>query len=48
MDEGDCGEEGYFIYLVVNSDGEEECYYSAPESPLGSEDDGKSLKILTT
>ena len=42
VDEGGCGEEGGFVYLVVNSDGEEECYYSAPESPLGSEDDGKS------
>ena len=38
MDEGGCGEEGDFVSLVVNSDGEEDCYYSAPESPLGSED----------
>ena len=45
VDEGDCGEEGDFVYLVVNSDGEEECYYSAPESPLGPEDDGKSRKF---
>ena len=30
------GEDGGFTYLVVNSDGEEECYYSAPESPPGT------------
>ena len=46
-DSGECGEEGReeggFAYLVVNSDGEEECYYSAPESPSLSEDDGKRL-----
>ena len=42
VDEGDYEEEGDFINLIVNSDREEECYYSAPESPLGSEDDGKS------
>ena len=28
---------GSYAYIVVNSDGEEEVYYSAPESPLGSE-----------
>ncbi len=27
------------VYFVVNSEGEEEAYYSAPESPLGSEDE---------
>ena len=27
---------GEFAYLVVNSEGEEEWYYSAPESPLDS------------
>ena len=39
------GEDGGFAYLVVNSDGEEECYYSAPESPPVSEDDGKNISI---
>ena len=39
------GEEGGFAYLVVNSDGEEECYYSAPESPPVSEGDGKNISI---
>ena len=34
---GGGGSEGKFAYLVVNSEGEEECYYSAPESPLDSE-----------
>ena len=28
-----------YAYIYVNSDGEEEIYYSAPESPLTSEDD---------
>ena len=30
---------GSYAYIVVNSDGEEEVYYSAPESPLRSDDD---------
>ena len=30
---------GSYAYIVVNSDGEEEVYYSAPESPLSSEDE---------
>ena len=29
-----------YAYIFVNSDGEEEVYYSAPESPLTSDDDG--------
>ena len=29
-----------YAYIFVNSDGEEEVYYSAPESPLASDDDG--------
>ena len=41
-DEEGSGDADTFAYLVVNSEGEEECYYSAPESPLDSEDDGKS------
>ena len=28
-----------YAYILVNSDGEEEIYYSAPESPLTSDDD---------
>lgn len=30
---------GEYAYIYVNSDGEEEVYYSAPESPLTSEDE---------
>ena len=29
-----------YAYIFVNSDGEEEIYYSAPESPLTSDDEG--------
>lgn len=39
--EGECAEQegsGY-AYLVVNSEGEEEWYYSAPESPVESGDE---------
>ena len=32
------GESADYAYVYVNSDGEEEVYYSAPESPLTSED----------
>ena len=32
-----------YAYIYVNSDGEEEIYYSAPESPLTSEDDTSTL-----
>ena len=39
------GEKVFFAYLVVNSDGEEDCYYSAPESPPVSEGDGKNISI---
>ena len=31
-----------YAYIYVNSDGDEEVYYSAPESPLTSEDDDSS------
>ena len=31
-----------YAYIYVNSDGEEEVYYSAPESPLTSESDDES------
>ena len=34
-------EDEEYAYLVINSEGEEECYYSAPESPLDS--DGQYL-----
>lgn len=32
-----------FAYVVVNSEGEEEAYYSAPESPVSSEDETTSF-----
>ena len=31
-----------YAYIYVNSDGDEEVYYSAPESPLTSESDDES------
>lgn len=34
-----------YAYVYVNSDGEEEMYYSAPESPLTSEDDDQLTTI---
>ena len=37
------GEEGVAGYLVTNSDGEEELYYSAPQSPLTSDDDTATI-----
>ena len=37
------GEEGVAGYLVTNSDGEEELYYSAPQSPLISDDDTATI-----
>ena len=37
------GEEGVAGYLVTNSDGEEELYYSAPQSPLISDDDDDAV-----
>ena len=44
------GDEEYnYTVVVVNSDGEEEVYYSAPESPVFSDDDNPTdapLKII--
>ena len=36
---------GSYAYIVVNSDGEEEMYYSAPESPVSSE--GEDMADIT-
>ena len=36
------------IYLVTNSDGEEEIYYSAPQSPLPSDDDATIVSDAST
>lgn len=40
-------EDGY-AYVIVNSDGEEEVYYSAPESPLSSDDEVELLHEAQT
>uniref|UniRef100_A0A1X7UZZ4 Uncharacterized protein n=1 Tax=Amphimedon queenslandica TaxID=400682 RepID=A0A1X7UZZ4_AMPQE len=36
------------VYLVTNSDGEEEIYYSAPQSPLPSDDDATIVSDAST
>ena len=37
-----------YAYVYVNSDGEEEVYYSAPESPLTSDDESSPVAEHTT
>ena len=43
---GGDGEIAEYAYVYVNSDGEEEIYYSAPESPLTSEDETSTAQSV--
>ena len=40
------GEITEYAYVYINSDGEEEVYYSAPESPLTSEDESSAARSV--
>lgn len=47
-DEEQVNVKGAVADIYLNSDGEEEVYYSAPESPLASEDSGASVDLIST